>query len=73
MSESEREQYLQLEQYFKSLPTSRFPNLVRLASTFFDLGGDRDGREVDRFQFGLDVLLSGQAVTKSNAAPPLAG
>jgi AcrR family transcriptional regulator len=75
--ESEREHYLQLEQYFKSLPTSRFPNLVRLASTFFDLGADRDGEEVDRFQFGLDVLLSGlEAVTrlaenKPNAPPPL--
>jgi AcrR family transcriptional regulator len=69
--ESEQEHYLQLEQYFKSLPTSRFPNLVRLSSTFFDLGGDRSGPAIDRFQLGLDVLLSGlEAVTKSNAPPP---
>jgi AcrR family transcriptional regulator len=44
--------YRQLNEYFKSLPPERFPNMVRLADTLFDVGQDR-------FDFGLDILLTG--------------
>src|SRR5262249_51944915 len=39
--------YRELNQYFKGLPPERFPNIVRLADTLFDVGQDR-------FDFGLD-------------------
>jgi AcrR family transcriptional regulator len=45
-------EYQQLHDYFKSLPASRFPNVVRLADALFDVGQDR-------FDFGLDILLTG--------------
>jgi AcrR family transcriptional regulator len=62
--ESERAHYQQLERYFASLPTSRFPNLVQLSSTMFNLFGPGE-TEIDRFELGLEVLLSGlEAVTR---------
>jgi AcrR family transcriptional regulator len=59
---SERLHHAQLEEYFKKLPTARFPNLVALSTFLFNLGGSPDGLEehqIDRFQFGLDVLIAG--------------
>jgi AcrR family transcriptional regulator len=46
------EHYAQVNAYFKTLPVARFPNIVRLADTLFDVGEDR-------FTFGLDILLTG--------------
>ncbi|GAA0239389.1 TetR family transcriptional regulator ActII [Cryptosporangium japonicum] len=39
--------------YFASLPPERFPNIVVMAKTLTTGGGD------ERFEFGLDVLLTG--------------
>jgi AcrR family transcriptional regulator len=50
--EKAHEHYAQLNRYFKSLPPQTFPNIVRLADTLFDVGQDR-------FDFGLDILLTG--------------
>jgi AcrR family transcriptional regulator len=47
-----------LRDYFASLPAARFPNVVALADLL--VTGDAD----ERFEFGLDVLLSGLAAQR---------
>jgi AcrR family transcriptional regulator len=44
-----------MRDYFASVPAARFPNVVALADLL--VSGDRD----ERFEFGLDVLVSGLA------------
>jgi AcrR family transcriptional regulator len=58
--EKAMEHYKQVNAYFKSLPAERFPNVVRLADALFDVGQDR-------FEFGLDILLTGLTLY---ASPP---
>jgi AcrR family transcriptional regulator len=50
--------------YFASLPASRFPNVVALASSL--TAGDSEGDE--RFEFGLEVLVRGLAAFGRHAA-----
>ena len=45
--------FAQMGDYFSSLPVSRFPGIVSLA------GPLTASDDVDRFEFGLDVLLAG--------------
>jgi TetR/AcrR family tetracycline transcriptional repressor len=45
----------QLKDYFASLPPDQFPNFVALAGVLVE--GDAD----ERFEFGLDVLITGLA------------
>ena len=49
------ERAAQMHQYFASLPPDRFPNVVALAGPMTAGGGD------ERFEFGLDLLVSGLA------------
>lgn len=44
-----------LRDYMASLPATRFPNIVALVDTLFEGGAD------ERFEFGMDVLISGLA------------
>jgi AcrR family transcriptional regulator len=45
----------QLKDYFASLPADQFPNFVALAGVLVE------GDTTERFEFGLDVLISGLA------------
>jgi AcrR family transcriptional regulator len=45
----------ELRTYFESLPVDRFPHIVALAGPLTAFEPERD----DRFEFGLDVLISG--------------
>jgi AcrR family transcriptional regulator len=45
----------QLRDYFASLPPDQFPNFVALAGVLVE------GDDTERFEFGLDVLVSGLA------------
>lgn len=45
----------QMRDYFAAMPADRFPNFVALADLLVE------GDETDRFEFGLDVLVSGLA------------
>jgi AcrR family transcriptional regulator len=47
------ERATQMRQYFASLPSDRFPNLVALAGPMTAGGGD------ERLEFGLDLLIGG--------------
>jgi AcrR family transcriptional regulator len=54
--ESNTEDFLtQLRDYFASLPPDQFPNFVALAGVLVE------GDQTERFEFGLDVLISGLA------------
>jgi hypothetical protein len=44
-----------MRNYFASLPTDRFPNIVALAGALTEGSGD------ERFEFGLEVLVRGLA------------
>jgi AcrR family transcriptional regulator len=45
----------QIRDYYKALPTDRYPHIVSLVDDLTDEGG------AERFEFGLDVLLRGIA------------
>jgi len=49
------------KQYFKALPADQFPNTLALADALFE--GDEDAR----FEFGLDVLVSGLGAVAKKA------
>ena len=52
--------FAQMRDYFASLPVSRFPGIVSLA------GPLTASADVDRFEFGLDVLLAGlEAISRA--------
>jgi AcrR family transcriptional regulator len=50
-----RKYVAELREYFKALPTDRYPNIVAMVDDLTDEGG------AERFEFGLDVLLRGIA------------
>ncbi|WP_328600750.1 TetR/AcrR family transcriptional regulator C-terminal domain-containing protein [Actinomadura physcomitrii] len=50
-----RKYIAQVRDYFKALPTDRYPHIVSLVDDLTDQGG------AERFEFGLDVLLRGIA------------
>lgn len=52
----------EMEAFFSSLPAERYPTLVAMASALVGDGGESDGEA--RFEFGLDVLVSGLAAAK---------
>lgn len=52
----------ELRQYFSSLPPERFPHVVALAAALTAGEGD------ERFEFGLDVIVSGLAAQAAAAA-----
>lgn len=49
------EQYRQIGEFFAALPAERFPTMVSMAATLMQ------GTDVDRFEFGLDLLIRGLA------------
>lgn len=49
----ELEYYEQIRDYFLSLPPGRFPHITALGEALFD------GDAVDRFAFGLDLMIRG--------------
>jgi AcrR family transcriptional regulator len=60
--ESMQAQFGQLREYFEALPADRFPNLVALAGAMVSGSGD------ERFEFGLEILVSGIAAAARRAA-----
>lgn len=62
--ESEPDVAAQLSAYFAALPPDRFPHMVAMAEILAEVGDD-----VDPFEFGLDVLVSGLAAVAARDRP----
>ncbi|MFF5207456.1 TetR/AcrR family transcriptional regulator [Streptosporangium sp. NPDC000396] len=54
----------QVEEFYRGLPTDRFPNLVAQIDNLMNPGG------VERFEFGLDLILRGLASCVEEATGP---
>jgi AcrR family transcriptional regulator len=52
----------EMETFFSSLPVDRFPTIVSMASALVGEADETDGDA--RFQFGLDVVITGLATVK---------
>ncbi|OUC93028.1 TetR/AcrR family transcriptional regulator [Streptosporangium minutum] len=57
----------QIEEFYRSLPVDRFPNLVAQIDNLMEAGG------TERFEFGLDLLLRGLASHVEAAGPTTKG
>jgi AcrR family transcriptional regulator len=55
--EAVQERFTQMGGYLRSLPADRFPHLVSMVDVLLSGGGE------ERFEFGLDILVSGLAAT----------
>ena len=53
----------QIEGFYRSLPADRFPTLVAQVDSLMDANG------VERFEFGLDLILRGLASRVESAGP----